>query len=290
MSPESHMQLPAVAKQLDPAAVASRDAIAGDSIEETFISLENVTKTFATPRGAITVLSKISLQVKKGKRLCIVGPSGCGKTTILNLISGFLNPTSGSVKVGGRPVTGPGPDRAVVFQKDSVFPWLTVRQNLEYGPRVQGVPRREWADRIDAYLRQVGLQEFANHYPKQLSGGMRKRVDIARAYANKPDILLMDEPFGSLDVMTKESMQKDLLELSYRDRKSLIFITHDIEEAVFLGDEVLVMTHRPAIIQTRIDVPFPIPREVSLKLEPEFQEMRKTIDAILKGTMPHGSH
>jgi NitT/TauT family transport system ATP-binding protein len=119
---------------------------------------------------------------------------------------------------------------------------------------------------------------------------MRKRVDIARAYANKPDILLMDEPFGSLDVMTKESMQKDLLELSYRDRKSLIFITHDIEEAVFLGDEVLVMTHRPAIIQTRIDVPFPIPREVSLKLEPEFQEMRKTIDAILKGTMPHGSH
>jgi NitT/TauT family transport system ATP-binding protein len=292
MSPESHIKLPAVtlADRLGPAAVVSRDAITGESVEETFISLENVTKTFATPRGAITVLSKISLQVKKGKRLCIVGPSGCGKTTILNLISGFLNPTSGSVKVGGRPVIGPGPDRAVVFQKDSVFPWLTVRQNLEYGPRVQGVPRREWADRIDTYLIQVGLQEFANHYPKQLSGGMRKRVDIARAYANKPDILLMDEPFGSLDVMTKESMQKDLLELSYRDRKSLIFITHDIEEAVFLGDEVLVMTHRPAIIQTRIDVPFPIPREVSLKLEPEFQEMRKTIDAILKGTMSHGSH
>jgi NitT/TauT family transport system ATP-binding protein len=261
-----------------------------ERIEESFISLENVTKTFATRRGTITVLSKISLELEKGKRLCIVGPSGCGKTTILNLISGFLSPTSGSVKVRGTPVNGPGPDRAVVFQKDSVFPWLTVRQNLEYGPRVQGIPRSEWAARIDAYLVQVGLQDFAHHYPKQLSGGMRKRVDIARAYANKPDILLMDEPFGSLDVMTKEVMQKDLLDLSDRDEKSLIFITHDIEEAVFLGDQVLVMTHRPAIIQTRIDIPFPAPREIGLKLEPEFQEIRRKIDAILKGTMPHVSH
>lgn len=261
--------------------------VADESADDTFISLANVTKTFATPSGAITVLSNISLQVKKGETLCIVGPSGCGKTTILNLISGFLAPTSGSIKVNGRPVRGPGPDRAVVFQKDSVFPWLTVRQNLEYGPRVQGIPRREWVGRIDEYLNKVGLQDCANHYPKQLSGGMRKRVDIARAYANQPDILLMDEPFGSLDVMTKEVMQKDLLELSYKDRKSLIFITHDIEEAVFLGDDVLVMTRRPANIEKRIDVPFPKPRKVGLKLEPEFQAMRKNIDAILKGSGPN---
>jgi NitT/TauT family transport system ATP-binding protein len=252
------------------------------SSDQTIIGLENVTKTFATPSGKITVLSDISLEVKRGRMLCIVGPSGCGKTTLLNLISGFLTPTSGTVKINGRPIKGPGPDRAVVFQRDSVFPWLTVRQNLEYGPKVQGIPRRQWAQRIDEYLEKVGLKDFANHYPKQLSGGMRKRVDIARAYANKPDILLMDEPFGSLDVMTKELMQKDLIELSYKEKKSLIFITHDIEEAVFLGDEVLVMTRCPPNIKRRIEVPFPQPRDICLKLETQFQAMRKEIDAILK--------
>jgi NitT/TauT family transport system ATP-binding protein len=253
----------------------------------TLISLQGVSKVFDTPSGKITVLSDITLDVKRGKTLCIVGPSGCGKTTILNLISGFLPPTSGTVTVNGKPVTGPAPDRAVVFQKDSVFPWLTVRQNLEYGPKIQGIPRRQWASRIDTYLAKVGLQDVANHYPKQLSGGMRKRVDIARAYANNPDILLMDEPFGSLDVMTKEVMQEDLSELSYREQKSLIFITHDIEEAVFLGDEVLVMTRRPPNIKKSIEVHFPKPRKSSLKLEPEFQAMRKEIDAILKGREPH---
>jgi len=252
------------------------------SVDQTLISLENVTKTFSTPSGTITVLSNISLGVQRGKTLCIVGPSGCGKTTILNLISGFLSPTSGIVKINGRRVKGPGSDRAVVFQRDSVFPWLTVRQNLEYGPKVRGVPRQQWAKRIDEYLEKVGLKDVANHFPKQLSGGMRKRVDIARAYANQPDILLMDEPFGSLDVMTKELMQKDLIELSYKEQKSLIFITHDIEEAVFLGDEVLVMTRRPPNVRKRVDVPFAKPRNINLKLEPEFQVMRREIDAVLK--------
>jgi len=251
------------------------------------ISLQGVTRTFETPSGKVTVLSNISFEVEKGTTLCIVGPSGCGKTTILNLISGFLRPTSGTVSVNGKPVTGPGPDRAVVFQRDSVFPWLTVRQNLEYGPKIRGIPRHRWADRIDMYLTMVGLKDVANHYPKQLSGGMKKRVDIARAYANQPDILLMDEPFGSLDVMTKEVMQEDLSALSYRERKSLIFITHDIEEAVFLGDEVLVMTRRPPNIKKRIEIPFPKPRNPSLKLEPDFQAMRKEIDAILKGRESH---
>jgi NitT/TauT family transport system ATP-binding protein len=253
----------------------------------TLISLQSVSKVFDTPSGKITVLSDITLDVKRGKTLCIVGPSGCGKTTILNLISGFLPPTCGTVTVNGKSVTGPAPDRAVVFQKDSVFPWLTVRQNLEYGPKVRGIPRHQWANRIDTYLAKVGLQDVANHYPKQLSGGMRKRVDIARAYANNPDILLMDEPFGSLDVMTKEVMQEDLSELSYREQKSLIFITHDIEEAVFLGDEVLVMTRRPPNIKKCIEIRFPKPRKTSLKLEPEFQAIRKEIDTILKGREPH---
>jgi NitT/TauT family transport system ATP-binding protein len=139
---------------------------ASESVDKNFINLENVTKTFTTPSGANTVLLNVSLQVAKGKTLCIVGPSGCGKTTILNLISGFLMPTSGSIYVDGIPVSGPGPDRAVVFQKDSVFPWLTVRQNLEYGPKVRGIPRREWTWRVDEYLEKVGLQDCANHYPK----------------------------------------------------------------------------------------------------------------------------
>jgi NitT/TauT family transport system ATP-binding protein len=258
------------------------------AVDKKFISLESVTKTFLLPSGPMVVLSDLNLQIERGKTLCIVGPSGCGKTTILNLISGFLTPTSGLVKVNGVPIRGPGFDRAVVFQKDSVFPWLTVRQNLEYGPRVRGISRKVWADRVDEYLEKVGLQDYANHYPKQLSGGMRKRVDIARAYTNQPDILLMDEPFGSLDVMTKEVMQKDLLELSCKDKKSLIFITHDIEEAVFLGDDVLVMMRGPANIERRIQVPFSKPREVSLKLEPEFQIMRKEIDTILKGKGQNG--
>jgi NitT/TauT family transport system ATP-binding protein len=253
-----------------------------------FIELAHVTQRFHTTGGPITVLSDINLRVAKGRTLCIVGPSGCGKTTILNLVAGFLIPSSGMVTVVGRRVTGPGPDRAVVFQRDSVFPWLTVRQNLEYGPKVRGQPRKEWAPRVDEYLQKVGLAEFANYYPKQLSGGMRKRVDIARAYVNRPEILLMDEPFGPLDVMTKETMQQDLLGLSFKEPRSLVFITHDIEEAVFLGDEVLVMSSRPAKIQKHFEVPFAKPRDVSLKLEPEFQAMRRMVDHLLRGKEIHG--
>ncbi len=252
---------------------------------QTLISFENVTKVFAANRSTLPVLSNLNLILKTESILCIVGPSGCGKTTILSLAAGFLTPTSGSVKMKGIPIKGPGPDRAVVFQRDAVFPWLTVRQNLEYGPRVMGLSRRVWASRIDEYLTKIGLTEFADLFPKQLSGGMRKRVDIARAYANQPDVLLMDEPFGSLDVLTKETMQKDLLELSVKERKSLIFITHDIEEAVFLGDEVLVMTARPAKVAAHIKVPFLKPREIGLKLQLPFQKIRMEIDSLLKGVL-----
>ncbi len=250
---------------------------------DVLIDLHNVGKTFETPEGNVTVLENINLQVRKGEKLCIVGPSGCGKTTILNLISGFLKPTVGTISISGKTVTRPGPDRTVVFQKDSVFPWLTVRKNLEYGPKARGIPRREWQDKVDFYLQKVKLTEFADRYPKELSGGMRKRVDIARAYMNDPEILLMDEPFGPLDVMTKETMQKDLLDLSSEENKSLIFITHDIEEAVFLGDRVLVMTSRPAKIHSEIIIPFPKERQPVLKMETEFQRIRKEIDGIFKG-------
>ena len=250
---------------------------------EFLIKLNQVSKAFDTPTGKVTVLNNIDLTVQKGERLCIVGPSGCGKTTILNMIAGFLPPTSGTILINGRPVGKPGADRAVVFQKDSVFPWLTVRQNLEYGPKARNLPRSEWKDKIDFYLDKVGLTDFADRFPKELSGGMRKRVDIARAYVNNPDILLMDEPFGPLDVMTKEVMQKDLLDLSREEDKSIVFITHDIEEAVFLGDRVIVMTARPAKIHSDITIPFIGEREPELKMEPEFQRLRKEIDGIFKG-------
>jgi ABC-type nitrate/sulfonate/bicarbonate transport system ATPase subunit len=247
------------------------------------IELIDVCKVFNTPKGKINVLQNINFTIRSGERLCIVGPSGCGKTTILNMIAGFFEPTTGSILLNGEKVTRPGPDRLVVFQKDSVFPWMTVRENLEYGPKARGVPREKWDSKVDLYLQKVNLTEFSDRYPKELSGGMRKRVDIARAYVNDPEILLMDEPFGSLDVMTKESMQNDLLELSREENKSFVFITHDIEEAVFLGDRVLVMTARPAKIHSDISIPFPARRDPSIKMEPEFQKIRKQIDAIFKG-------
>jgi NitT/TauT family transport system ATP-binding protein len=264
------------------------NALSNIGQSETLISFQNVTKVFAASRGEVPVFSSLDLTLKRESILCIVGPSGCGKTTILSLAAGFLSPTSGSIQINGKEINGPGPDRAVVFQRDAIFPWLTVRQNLEYGPRMTGLPRRTWAERVEEYLFKVGLTEYADLFPKQLSGGMRKRVDIARAYANQPDVLLMDEPFGPLDVLTKETMQRDLLALSSKERKSLIFITHDIEEAVFLGDEVVVMTARPAKVAARIKVPFAKPREIGLKLEPPFQKMRKEIDSLLKGNPTNG--
>lgn len=252
---------------------------------EVLIELQNVSMEFDTPSGKIVVLEDINFAVEKGERLCILGPSGCGKTTILNMIAGFLKQTSGKVLLGGEPVKDPNNDRTVVFQKDSVYPWLTVRGNLEFGPKARGLKPGEYKQRVDTYLAKVGLTEFADRYPKELSGGMRKRVDIARAYVNTPKILLMDEPFGALDVMTKENMQKDLLELADEEKTSFVFITHDIEEAVFLGDRVLVMTARPAVIQRDIRIGFSRNRHPSIKMTPEFQKLRGEIDAIFKGAL-----
>lgn len=247
------------------------------------IELKNVGKEYDSDSGLVRVLDDINFAVNQGERLCIVGPSGCGKTTILNMIAGFLRQTSGEVLLNDKPVTGPSNDRTVVFQKDSVYPWLTVRGNLEFGPKARGMKPSEYKERVDRYLHKVGLEDFADRFPKELSGGMRKRVDIARAYVNMPQILLMDEPFGALDVMTKENMQKDLLELSEEENTSFVFITHDIEEAVFLGNRVLVMTARPAVIREDIAVEFDVERTPSIKLTAEFQKMRGHIDAIFKG-------
>ncbi len=242
------------------------------------IHLQQVNKVFDGHRGSTVVaLQDTNLEIAENEIVCIVGPSGCGKSTVLNLIAGFLLPTSGRVLVNDKPVTGPGADRAVVFQQDSVFPWLTVAQNLEYGPRARGIPLSERKARVDELLDLVGLTEYRSLFPRQLSGGMKKRVDLARAYANDPDILLMDEPFGALDVFTKERMQVELLNEWQNMKRTIVFVTHDIEEAIFIGDRVVVMTPRPARIASQIEVPFGRAIDSRVKTSQRFQELRQHI-------------
>lgn len=250
--------------------------------KDILIEFNHVSMSFDSPSGVINVLNDVNFSMKRGEKLCVVGPSGCGKTTILNLIAGFLTPTAGEVKINGRLVEAPGADRTVVFQKDAVYPWLTVRKNLEFGPKVRGVDPEEYTARVERYLQKVRLTDFADRYPKELSGGMRKRVDIARAYVNAPQILLMDEPFGALDVMTKENMQDDLLHMVNEEKSSFLFITHDIEEAVYIGDRVLVMTARPSLVRADIQIPFGEERTHILKRTAEFQKLRGEIDDIFK--------
>lgn len=245
------------------------------------IELNAVHKIFHTPQGSVAALDETSLKINTNEIVCIVGPSGCGKSTLLNLVAGFIAPSAGSVLVDGVPVRGPGADRAVVFQQDSIFPWLTVQQNLGYGPKARGLPKREIQLIVDRLLALVGLSEYAELFPLQLSGGMKKRVDLARAYANKPAVLLMDEPFGALDVLTKEKMQLELLRLWQEEALTILFVTHDIEEALFIGDRVVVMTPRPARVAQDITVPFARELDPRRKTTAGFQELRQDLMDIL---------
>lgn len=246
------------------------------------ITVDHVTKVFTTSRKHTVALNETTLEIAANETVCIVGPSGCGKTTLLNLVAGFLQPTNGTVQVGGRTVAGPGADRAVVFQADAVFPWLTVADNVGYGLRVQGTPSAERRERVEHYLELVGLADFRAAYPKELSGGMRKRVDLARAYASGPAVLLLDEPFGALDLFTKETMWLALAGVVAAEPKTSVFVTHDIEEALFLGDRVVVMTPRPARVHSIVDVPFGAGRDLDLKATPEFQALRSQIARTLR--------
>lgn len=245
------------------------------------IKIIEVTKIFDTPQGSVEALHEVSLNIGEDKIICLVGPSGCGKSTLLNLIAGFILPTSGRVLVNGKAIRGPGADRAVVFQQDSTFPWLSVARNLEYGPRARGVPETERKTILENLLKLVGLAEYRDLYPRQLSGGMKKRVDLARAYANQPEILLMDEPFGALDVLTKEKMQLELLRIWRQDSRTILFVTHDIEEALFVGHRIAVMTPRPARIAELVEVPFEKEIDLRIKTTPEFQSHREMIMEVL---------
>ncbi|TAM68513.1 MAG: ABC transporter ATP-binding protein [Microbacteriaceae bacterium] len=246
------------------------------------IEVEAVSKVFVSARKETTALNETDLTIKHNETVCIVGPSGCGKTTLLNLIAGFDQPTTGSIRVGGVPVVGPSADRAVVFQADAVFPWLTVAGNVAFGPTAQGVPATARQERVRRFLSLVGLDDFGGAFPKELSGGMRKRVDLARAYASNPEILLLDEPFGALDLFTKETMWVALKRVAEAEPKTVVFVTHDIEEALFLGDRVVVMTPRPARVDSIVTVPFGPDRALDLRGDPEFQALRMSISHSLR--------
>ena len=224
------------------------------------VRLRDVGKTFRRRRRETAALEGVSLDIAPGEFLCLVGPSGCGKSTLLAILAGFTPADTGEVLVDGSPVTGPGPERGVLFQTPTLFPWLTTRQNVLYGPRARGVLTPEVREEAAGLLETVGLSEFADAYPHELSGGMRHRAAFARVLINHPRVLLMDEPFGALDAITRAGMQRFLLELWQRQRTTIVFVTHDVEEATLLGDRVSVLSGRPGRTKAVIDIELRRPR------------------------------
>ncbi|MCC7023512.1 MAG: ABC transporter ATP-binding protein [Thermomicrobiales bacterium] len=228
-------------------------------------------------RGRVMAVDDVSATIGDGEFVCIVGPSGCGKSTLLNVIGGLARPSAGAVFVDQRPASGPGPDRGMVFQSYTLYPWLTVRANIEFGLQLARMPSRQRRAISDRLLELVRLEGFADAYPKALSGGMRQRVAIARALANNPLVLLMDEPFGALDAQTRALMQELLLDVWQRDARTVLFVTHDIDEAIFLADRVLIMSHRPGRIRLELPVPLHRPREYSMLATPEFGALKRQV-------------
>ncbi len=241
------------------------------------VKIDNVKKVFAGRNGETIALNGISFDIMENEFVCVVGPSGCGKSTLLNIIAGLEQPTEGKVYVDDKEVAGTGPERGVVFQQYALFPWLTVRKNIEFGLKLKNL-RREEIDRITTrYLDMVDLKEFAESYPKELSGGMKQRVAIARAYAVNPEVLLMDEPFGALDAQTRTQLQSELLETWEKERKTCFFITHDVDEAIILSQRVVVMSARPGRVKEVVDIDIPYPRTQETKMSKEFLELKNYI-------------
>jgi nitrate ABC transporter ATP-binding subunit len=238
------------------------------------LTIRGVTKRFAVGDDEIEALARIDVTMAQGEFACLIGASGCGKSTLLRIVAGFEEPTSGEVLVDGKAIPGPGSDRGMVFQDYALFPWMTVRQNIGFGPRQRDLPRDEVNAIADEFVKLVGLERFADRFPSQLSGGMKQRVAIARVLANNASILLMDEPFGALDALTREQLQHELLQIWARTRVTIIFVTHSVEEAVLLADRVLVMSAGPGRIENDITIDLPRPRDVS---SPEFNVVRRDV-------------
>jgi len=247
------------------------------------LKIKNLSFTYGNGEDAYEVFKNINVDINDNEFFCVIGPSGCGKSTLLKVIAGFMEPTHGFISEDGKAVRGVSYKRAMVFQEDAVFPWLTVYKNVEYGLKARGIQKEDRDKIVKKYINIVGLNGFEEAYPRQLSGGMRKRVDLARVLANDPQIFLMDEPFGSLDALTKEMLQSKLIEIWALSKKMVLFVTHDVEEALYLGDKVAIMQHINKGDEFKVyNVPHERPRNLSLKQNNSFQKFRRKLVEELK--------
>ena len=241
------------------------------------VRIDNVSKVYETRSGKTEALRNVSLEIYENEFICVVGPSGCGKSTLLNIIAGLQAPTTGKAYCNDHEITGTGTERGVVFQQYALFPWLTVKKNVMFALNMRGVKGEAAEQEAMQYLKKVDLEKFADHYPKELSGGMKQRVAIARAYAANPEVLLMDEPFGALDAQTRTQLQSELLDTWEKDMKTCFFITHDVDEAILLAQKVIIMSARPGRIKEIVPIDIPYPRNQETKLLPRFMELRNHI-------------
>jgi NitT/TauT family transport system ATP-binding protein len=243
-----------------------------------YIAISNLSKTFEGSERSVAALQDINLSVSRGEFVCLLGPSGCGKSTLLNSIAGFIQPSSGEIVVDGKPVREPGPDRGVVFQEYAIFPWMTVARNIAFGLEIKGASAAEIKERVDLLLDTLGLREFRDRFPKDLSGGMRQRVAIARLLAIDSPVMLMDEPFGALDALTRRTLQDELLRIWRESGKTIFFVTHSIEESLYLASRIVVMTYRPGTIKRNQVVTMPYPRDPS---GVEFNEQKRELGRLV---------
>ncbi|QSZ68112.1 ABC transporter ATP-binding protein [Methanofollis aquaemaris] len=244
------------------------------------LSIKHVSKVFVNEKGEeVTALGDVNLEVEDGEFICILGPSGCGKTTLLRIIAGLDTPTGGRAEINGKEIDGPAPELAMIFQEYSLYPWRTIIGNAAFGLEVRGVPKEERYAKAREYLKLVGLEEFENSHPHELSGGMRQRVAVARALCSEPQVLLMDEPFGALDAQTRNTMQRELLEIWQKTKKTVIFVTHSVDEAVYLSDRVVVLSPRPSNVREVVTVPQKRPRD---RTSVEFAQVRRYVLSLIQ--------
>lgn len=244
------------------------------STDKNIIIAKGISKTFTNKRGSTKVIDKIDLDVRENEFLCLVGPGQCGKTTTVNVLSGLESATTGTVTINGKTITKPGPDRGFVFQSTALYPWLTVMGNVEYGPKVRGIKKSVRREKAQYYINLVGLEGFEHSYPNQLSGGMQQRVGIARAYCNEPVVLFMDQPFGALDAQTRYLMQEEIIRIWETAKRTIVFVTNNIEEAIYLADRIVLLTNTPTQIKKEYKIDFPRPRDYT---DPAFLALREEI-------------
>jgi NitT/TauT family transport system ATP-binding protein len=254
---------------------------------DVILKVDKLSKVFSTPKGSTLALNNVSFETHRREFVCVVGPSGCGKSTLVRILAGLEQHTSGDVLLEGKPVTEPGKDRGMVFQGYTLFPWLTVKKNVMFGLEINGSSRFEAEQQALQWLGLIGLEKFADAYPHQLSGGMKQRVAIVRALANQPRILLMDEPFGALDAQTRCRMQAHLLEIWRKIDITIVFITHDLDEAIFLSDRILVLSAHPGEVQELIEVPVPHPRSTAQFISPEFLATKARLEELIHRGAAH---